>query len=409
MDIVMVGLAALGKVIGYAAIWITQSLWQFMLLGIPLVRNTTEWFLQQFMEVSWKGKILLLIAAIPVISVTVFVMLLPVTFVLFNVLFIYNSVIWTNYQPQLAHQMQFDVAGVTANEQVAPEGGTETTRTETRSAVVDVTAEMIDWTVNENQWMSASLGYKLGPLGFGLGSDSIDGQPLGWDMTPFFDNKAAFQRGALQALRRVSLELVDKLGRARGTSQIEQDLEEAREALNIGMWNWYVGYDPFVKQNAWGSYRRAHQDLLDFNDALEMGDAVFDTRADNLMQLFDRIASHVGSLTSTLEKRAENHHRGWFDFRADDTFMEAQGAMWVYYNILIAARHDFAHVVEVKQLDDVWDRMEDHLLDAVELDPPVISNGRADGLFMPAHLLVMSNYVFAARANMVELRSILDR
>jgi len=409
MEIATAALAALGRGIASSAIWIAQLLWSFMLMGIPLVRSTSEWFLEQFTLVSWKGKILLTVVAIPVIVVTVFIMLLPVTFVLFNLFFVYSSVIWNNYQPQLANQMQFDVVSITANEQVAPEGGTETTRTEARSAVVDVTAEMINWSVNDNQWMSASLGYKLGPLGFGLGSDPIDGQPLGWDMTPFFDNKAAFQRGALQALRRISLELVDKLGRARGTSQIEQDLEEARGALNIGMWNWYVGYDPFVKQNAWGSYRRARQDLLDFNSALESGNAVFDARADNLMQLLDRITSHVGSLTSVLEKRAEDHHRGWFDFRADDTFMEAQGAMWVYYNVLIAARHDFEHVVEIKQLDDVWDRMEDHLLDAVELSPPVISNGKADGLFMPGHLLVMSNYVFAARANMVELRSILDR
>ena len=63
--------------------------------------------------------------------------------------------------------------------------------------------------------------YKLGLFG------------LDWDRTPFFDNKAAFQRGVHQAIRRTSIELVDTLGRVRGTSQIDADLQSARGNLQF--------------------------------------------------------------------------------------------------------------------------------------------------------------------------------
>ena len=58
--------------------------------------------------------------------------------------------------------------------------------------------------------------YKLGFFG------------IDWDNTPFLDNKASFQRGINQAVRRTATELVDTLGRVRGTSQIDQNLQDAR-------------------------------------------------------------------------------------------------------------------------------------------------------------------------------------
>src|SRR5262245_62495599 len=56
--------------------------------------------------------------------------------------------------------------------------------------------------------------YKLGLFG------------MPWERTPFFDNKTAFQRGVNQAVRRTAIELVDTLGRVRGTSGIDPDLQK---------------------------------------------------------------------------------------------------------------------------------------------------------------------------------------
>ena len=62
-----------------------------------------------------------------------------------------------------------------------------------------------------------------------------------WRNTPFFDNKAAFQLGINQVLRRTTTELVDTLGRVRGTSQIDQNLQDARTAIAWDEDAWYIG------------------------------------------------------------------------------------------------------------------------------------------------------------------------
>lgn len=68
---------------------------------------------------------------------------------------------------------------------------------------------------------------------------------MDWDSTPFLDNKASFQRGVNQAVRRTSVELVDTLGRVRGTSGINNNLQEARGNMQFSEYSWYFGLDPF--------------------------------------------------------------------------------------------------------------------------------------------------------------------
>ena len=75
--------------------------------------------------------------------------------------------------------------------------------------------------------------YKLGLFG------------IDWDHTPFFDNKASFQRGVNQALRRTAIELVDSLGRIRGTSQVDSNLQGARGNMQFDEFTWYFGLSPF--------------------------------------------------------------------------------------------------------------------------------------------------------------------
>ena len=63
---------------------------------------------------------------------------------------------------------------------------------------------------------------------------------------PFFmpagilDNMPNFQRGIMAALGRFSTELMDQLGRTRGSSQTDRDLEQARGFLNEqpNIWIW---------------------------------------------------------------------------------------------------------------------------------------------------------------------------
>jgi hypothetical protein len=236
------------------------------------------------------------------------------------------------------------------------------------SAVVDVTADLIDFNVNRNAWISSMLLFKLGFFG------------MSWDDTPFFDNKAAFQRGVNQAIRRTSIELVDSLGRVRGTSGINSDLQNARGNLQFDESSWYFGFQPFGPKTPTPSYYRAAIDSLHkFNADLSACNATFDGRADNLIEFIDRITNDLGSTSDVLAERSENHNFGWFDTRADDRFWFAYGQLYGYYGILSAAGSDFSKVIAERNVGALWGDTMKQFQAALRIQPFIVSNGREDG------------------------------
>jgi hypothetical protein len=233
---------------------------------------------------------------------------------------------------------------------------------------------------------------------------------MDWDHTPFLDNKASFQRGVNQAIRRTSAELVDTLGRVRGTSGINNDLQSARGNLQFDEYSWYFGLNPFGPKTPTPSYyRSAIQSLRKFNTDLAACNAVFDGRADNLIQFIDRIANDLGGTSDMLAERSENHNRGWFDTRADDRFWFAYGQLYAYYAILSAAQSDFSQVVAERNLGAIFGGTVKQFQAALRIQPAIISNGREDGWIMPSHLATMGFYILRVRSNLVEMRSVLDR
>lgn len=267
-----------------------------------------------------------------------------------------------------------------------------------RSAIVDVTADLIDFNVNQNDWTSSMVLYKIGLFG------------LDWEATPFFDNKAAFQRGVNQALRRTTIELVDTLARVRGTSQADPNLQDARGNLQFDEYTWYFGVHPFGPKTPTPSfYRSAMRDLRAFNDRLEKCQAVFDPRADNLVQFIDRIANDIGATSAVLRERAEHNNSGWFDTRADDRFWFAYGQLYAYHGILRAAHLDFEDVIAQRRLTELWRTAEHQMRGALDLQPSIVSNGAESGWLMPSHLTALGFYILRARSNLVEIRLVLDR
>ena len=240
--------------------------------------------------------------------------------------------------------------------------------------------------------------YKLGLFG------------IDWDDTPFFDNKASFQRGVNQAVRRTAIELVDSLGRVRGTSLVDSNLQSARGNLQFDEFTWYFGLSPFgPKTPTPGFYRVAIKDLRAFNDRLQKCDAVFDARADNLLQLIDRIANDLGATSAILRDRSEKYNSGWFDTRADDRFWFAYGQLYGYYGVLSGAHADFQSVIAQRGLAQLWSMLEEQFRAALKIQPFIISNGAESGWLMPTHLATMGFYVLRVRSNLVEIRLVLDR
>ncbi len=319
-------------------------------------------------------------------------------FVVLYAIFIWRVLWIRDLDPDYVTAYNMKGLGINANEQTAVEESTSTTKTCKRSAIVDVTADLIDLNVNKNSWISSTLLYKAGFFG------------LSWDATPFLDNKASFQRGVQQAIQRTSQELVDTLGRVRGTSAADTDLDRARGRIQYDQYTWYFSLSPFGPLTPTPSaYREGMERLRAFNDRLESCEAVFDARSDNLIRFVDRIASDIGSTSAALRDRSDLSNAGWFDTRADNQFWFTYGQLYAYYGILKAARGDFADVIRSRQVEDVWETMEEQLRTTLELDPVIVSNGKEDGWIMPTHLTTIGFYLLRVRSNLVEIRSILDR
>jgi hypothetical protein len=310
------------------------------------------------------------------------------------VYFIWETQRWHNFNTAYPDAYDFNARELSAGEQAVEPAAASCGR----SAIADVAADLTDFNVNQNAWISSMVLYQLGFFG------------LDWDRTPFFDNKASFQRGVNQAVRRTAVELVDTLGRVRGTSQVDTNLQAARGNLQFDEETWYFGISPFGPKTPTPSfYRAAIRDLRQFNTRLESCNATFDARADNLVQFMDRIANDIGSTSAILRDRSENYNGGWFDTRADDRFWFAYGQLYGYFGILRAARADFEDVIRSRQLAPLWTTMEDQIRSAMKIQPLIISNGHEAGSIMPTHLATMGFYVLRVRSNLVELRAVLDR
>jgi hypothetical protein len=312
-----------------------------------------------------------------------------VIFVFLYGYFFWTTQWWSNFNPDYA--VAYAAASGSKNSESAP-GSCK------RSVIVDATADLVDFNVNQNAWVSSMILYKLGLFG------------IDWDDTPFFDNKAAFQRGINQTVRRTAVELVDTLGRVRGTSQIDASLQKARGKIQFDESVWYFAFSPFGPTTPTPSfYRSAIKDLRAFNDRLAKCEALFDTRPDNLRQFIDRIASDIGATSAILKDRAEQNNSGWFDMRADDRFWFAYGQLYGYYGILSAVQVDFHDVIAQRGLAHLWAILLEQLRTSLNIQPFIVSNGAEAGWLMPSHLTTMGFYILRVRSNLIEIRQILDR
>ncbi len=315
--------------------------------------------------------------------------------------FFYVTQFWTGFNPDYPASLAQARESTGAGDPVTPDAISATVAGEPEptckpSAIAGTSADLIDFNVNQNAWISSMVLSKLGLFG------------IEWRNTPFFDNKAAFQLGINQVMRRTTTELVDTLGRVRGTSQIDQNLQNARTNLAWSETAWYIGWRGPTRPTP-SVYREAIINLRNFNTSLERCQATFDARADNLMQFLDRIAGDIGSTSDILRQRIEVSDAGWFDLRADDRFWFAYGQLYAYYGILVATRSDFAAIIAERNLTALWTRMEGQLRASLNVQPWIISNGNESSAFFPSHLATMGFNLLQVRSNIVELRSVLDR
>ncbi|MBW6423077.1 DUF2333 family protein [Rhizobium sp. XQZ8] len=376
-----------------------QTIGQAVGRGIGLL---VAWLVWPFMAAhGWYGRRHWMVKG-PIIAILV------VLFGLYGYFF-WQTQVWTGFNPNFVDAYRWSERTVPAGQELpkttAPAGANAPASAAAvgakqcqSSAIVDAAADLTDMNVNQNAWISSMLLYRLGLFG------------LDWDHTPFLDNKASFQRGVNQAVRRTASELVDTLGRVRGTSGVNNNLQDARGALQFDEYSWYFGLDPFGPKTPTPSYyRTAIEKLHAFNRDLTSCNATFDSRVDNLIQFIDRIANDLGGTSAILRERSENFNAGWFDTRADDRFWFAYGQLYGYYAVLSGAGADFSQVIRERNLTQLWGDTLNRFRAALRIQPLIISNGAEDGFVMPSHLAVMGFHTLMVRSNLVEVRSVLER
>lgn len=238
----------------------------------------------------------------------------------------------------------------------------------------------------------------------------------GWTANdPFFypgaalDNMPNFQMGVIAALARFTIELADHIGRTRGSSPVDPDLEKARGLLSysgtIWIFDFSTSWAPTASSEA--QYLAARRSLLRYNERLAAGKAVFDRRADNLQATINRIAIDLGSVSAQLDQRVREAGGAIFDTSSDDIFYAAKGRLYGYFMLLRALGRDYDRVIKEKQLEKVWAQMLDSLKEAARLQPLIVRNGDPDSLLQPNHLTAQGFYLLRARTQLKEITNIL--
>ncbi|MGD9882975.1 MAG: DUF2333 family protein [Reyranella sp.] len=225
------------------------------------------------------------------------------------------------------------------------------------------------------------------------------------------DNMPNFQRGIMSALGRFSTELMDQVGRVRGSSQTDRDLEQARGFLNEqpNIWLWQPSVSLLPSTTSAQKYRAGRDRLIAYNKRLANGQAVFERRADNLQALIDRIANDVGSDSAIIDQHIIENAGDLFDMRADDIFFFNKGRLYANYLLLRELGIDFQKVISDRELTNAWNGTVESFRIAAQLDPWIVWDGWLDGLLIPNHLAAQGFYLLRARTQLREITTILQK
>jgi hypothetical protein len=256
------------------------------------------------------------------------------------------------------------------------------------SMAVAYAAGLIDREVNQNNWTANDPFFQPGVL---------------------LDNMPNFQQGMMSALARFGIELTDQLGRTRGSSEADPDLQHAAGLLqypgNVWIWNPSVSLAPRASSES--QYRDARSRLLAYNARLAKGEANYDIRADNLLATIERFAADIGSSSALIDRLLAEQAGSFFDSDADDVFYLTKGKLYGYYMVLQGLGTDFEPIIKERNLEKPWNEMMGSFRKAALLDPWVVTNGAPDAQFQPNHLAMQGFYLLRARTQLREISNIL--
>lgn len=229
--------------------------------------------------------------------------------------------------------------------------------------------------------------------------------------TALLDNMPNYQVGIVYALGRFAIEMSDQIGRARGTSQVDPDLDNAAGRLKFPGNVWWIDFSvsTMMQSPSEEQYREALKALESYNARLAAGDerTVFERRSDNLLATLERFAADIGSASAQVDDMMGQSSLWIFEGRSDDVFYANKGRIYAYYILLRALGEDFEQVIRDRQLEAVWSKLLDGMRVAAEMQPWFVLNAPPDGMIFPNHLAAQGFYLVRARTQLKEVTNIL--
>lgn len=228
------------------------------------------------------------------------------------------------------------------------------------------------------------------------------------------DNMPAWELGVLQQVRDLTQALRRDMAISPAHFQDDRDLAEAEQAFSIAANAWLFS-------SAEQSFQQGNRALGRYEDRLVQGQsAAFRAQQAQLLlwltTVDKRLAQQIAQLNSALpdpplvvtvagEMQAAAKQPWW---RVDDVFYEARGSAWALMHLLSAAELEFAPVLAPRGAQ-LSLRAAIHELEATQqpLWSPIILNGSGFGVFA-SHPLVMANYLRRARADLSDVRALLQ-
>ncbi len=232
-------------------------------------------------------------------------------------------------------------------------------------------------------------------------------------MDPFFfpghmlDNMPNFQQGIMAALSRFAIEMSDQIGRVRGSSQVDDDLDKAVGLLKYkgDIWIYDLSESLLPQRSSAQQYGLGADAFGRYNQRLGNDKAVFERRADNLLATLDRFSADLGSASAVLDSAISN--LSIFSFDSDDVFYRNKGRLYAYYLLMREMGHDFKEVLAEKRLDAIWQQTLSSLRQAAAMNPLIILNAAPDSFIMPSHLAAQGFYLLRARTQIREISNVL--
>lgn len=232
-------------------------------------------------------------------------------------------------------------------------------------------------------------------------------------MDPFFlpgaalDNMPNFQQGIMSALSRFAVEMSDQIGRVRGSSQVDDDLDKAVGFLKYkgDIWVYDLSESWLPQRSSAKQYGFGADAFGRYNQRLGDGNAIFERRADNLLTTLDRFSTDLGSASAVLDGAISD--LSTFSFDIDNIFYRTKGRIYAYYLLMREMRHDFADIIEEKKLGPAWEQSLISLRQAAQMNPVFVLNASPDSFIGPSHLASQGFYLLRARTQIREISNVL--